>query len=216
MAQPQIRSIADLKGKSVAVNAVGSPTDFTMQEILQRHGLTAYRDVTFVAIGNSSQRFTALASGNVHSALVSPPFNLKAMEMGYRKLADAADYVKWPQTGLATRDDKIAQDREEVLKMIRAAVKGLKFMLVQREYVQSKMMQMFRLSQEEAAKTYEIVRNEGVFIGFLSNEAEREVISIAKRAANVTEDIPPERIFDNRFLQQVLSEVKDWSPRPPK
>jgi len=100
--------------------------------------------------------------------------------------------------------------------MIRASVKGLKFMLAQREYVQSKMMQMFRLSQEEAAKTYEIVRNEGVFIGLVGDEAEREVISIAKRAANVTEDIPPDRVFDNRFLQQVQIELKDWTPRPPK
>jgi ABC-type nitrate/sulfonate/bicarbonate transport system substrate-binding protein len=216
MAQSPIRSIADLKGKTVAVNAVGSPTDFTMQEILKRHGLTAYKDVTFVAIGNSSQRFAALVSGAVNSALVSPPFNLKAQELGYRKLADAADYVKWPQTGLATRDDKISQDREEVLKMIRAAVKGLKFMLAQREYVQSRMMHIFHLSQEEAAKTYEIVHNEGVFIGPLGDQAEREVISIAKRAANVIEEIPPDRVFDNSFVKQAEQELKGWRPQTPK
>jgi NitT/TauT family transport system substrate-binding protein len=216
MARPQIRSIGDLRGKTVGVNAVGSPTDFIMQEILKQHGLAAYKDVTFIAIGNSSQRFAALISGTVNSALVSPPYNLKAAGMGYRKLADVTDYVKWPQTGLATRDDKISQNSEEVVRIVRASLKGLKFIVTQREYTLLKMMQMFQLNRDEAIKTYEIMRDEALSAGDLGIEAERQVISIAKRSANVTDDIPPERVFDSRFVKQVQIEIKDWIPQPPK
>jgi ABC-type nitrate/sulfonate/bicarbonate transport system substrate-binding protein len=215
MGQPQIRTIADLKGKSVAVNAVGSPTDFTMQEILKRHGLTAYRDVSFVAIGNSSQRFAALASGTVQSALVSPPFNLKAAQMGYRKLADATDYVKWPQSGLATRDDKITRDRDEAFKMVRAALKGLKFVMTQRDYTVSKLIHIFKLTREEASETYKSLREEAI-PGSIGDEAERQVISVARQAGNIAEEVPTNRVFDTRFVTQAQRELKDWAPRPPR
>jgi NitT/TauT family transport system substrate-binding protein len=215
VAQPQIRSIADLKGKTVGIGSLEGGSGLTLREILRQGGLNS-REVTFVVIGSSSDRFIALSTGRVHSAFMSPPYNLKAVELGYRKLASAGDYIKWPQTGLAIREEKIFRDPEEALKMVRASYKGLKFILTQREHVISKMMQMFKLSRDEASKSYDTGRDELIPAGFLSDEAQRQVISLAKQDANVTEDIPPDRVFENRFLKQVESELKDWTPGAPK
>lgn len=216
VAQADIRTVTDLKGKKVGLSSPGSNTDLIMREILKRHNLDPFRDVTLVGVGASHERFAALTSGSVHAAVLSPPFNLKALEIGYRKLASASDYVRWPQSGLGAREETILRDPQEVTRIVRASLKGLKFVLGQKEYALGKMMQMFRLNREEAVQTYDALQEEFIPSGYLTHDEERNVISVMKQAANVTEDIPPERVFDNRFVKQVEQELKNWKPQIPR
>ncbi len=97
--------------------------------------------------------------------------------------------------------------------MVRAWLKGMKFYLTQRDYLLVKMMQKFNLSREAAAGTYEATRETILPSGYLGDDAARVVISMIKQAANITEDIPPERIFDYRFVKQAEQELKEWKPQ---
>ena len=212
-AQPGVFSIADLRGKSIGSGAIGSDTDHVAREILKRNGLDPFKDVTFLMVGSSRERFAALSSGAVHAALLSPPFNFKAIEMGYRKLASAKDYTSWPQGGLGVRDERIFRDPQEVSKMVRASLKGLKLVLTQEEYVLLKMTEMFRLKREEAEQTYVAMQEGFVASGYLPEEAQRNVISTIKQAANIAEEVPPERVFDYRFVKQAEQELKNWKPQ---
>ena len=205
-----------MKGKAVGTGSPGSISDFIIREIFKRHGLDPLRDATFLGIGGSRERFAALTSGAVHATFLSPPLNFKAIEMGYRKLASANEYVTWPQTGFGTTDEKVLRDPENVYKVVRASLKGLRFFLTQREYVLSKMMQMFRLSPDEAIQSYEALREESGPAGYLTDEVQRVAISLIKQAANITEDISVERVFDNRFVKQAEQDLKGWRPQIPR
>lgn len=216
IAQPEIRSITELKGKTVGISSLGSSSDFATREIFKRHGLDPFKDATFLVLGSPTDRFAALTSGAIHATLLTHPFNIKAVETGYRKLAKAADYVKSPAEGLGTKEEKIFRDPQEITKMVRASLKGLKFVLTQRDYVISKLMQMFHLSREEAVQTYQALLEESVPSGYVTEEAQRNAVSLAKQVANVTEEISPERVFDNRFVRQVEQELKGWKPQVPR
>jgi ABC-type nitrate/sulfonate/bicarbonate transport system substrate-binding protein len=216
IAQPNIHSLSDLKGKVIGISAPGSNTDLTVRKIFKQHGLDPGRDATLVGVGASRERFVALTSGVVQATVLSPPFNFRAMKMGYRKLADASDYIKWPQGGLGVKEERTRQQSGEVIKMVRAALMGLKVVLSQREYVLSKMMQIFHLTQEEAAQSYEALQEESVLSGYLTGEAEQTAVTMLKEAAGITEDIQPERVFDNRFAKQAEQELKGWRPQLPK
>ena len=216
VAQPGIRSIADLKGKTIGANPPGSITETIIREILKSHGLDPLKEVTFVGIGASSERFAALASGAVHAAILSPPFSFKAVETGHRKLAVAGDYLKLPAGGLATREEKILRDPVEVAKVVRAAYKGHKFLMGQREYILLKISQIYGLTQADAVQTYESILEESLAAGYHSEEAERTIISVMKQAANVLEDIAPQRVFDDRFVKQAEQELKGWQPQLPR
>src|SRR5262245_66185083 len=52
MALPEIKTIDDLRGKSVGVTRFGSSTDFTMRYILRKQRLEAGRDVTLIQQGD--------------------------------------------------------------------------------------------------------------------------------------------------------------------
>jgi NitT/TauT family transport system substrate-binding protein len=217
VSQPGIRSVTDLKGKAVATGGAGSITEVTVREILKRHGMDPFRDVALVGIGFVQDRLSALASGAVQAAVLTTPLDFKAVQMGYRKLAKATDYVQWPASGIATREDKIVREPLEVSKMTLASLKGLKFILAEREYVLSKMTQMFHLSQDEALQAYTTLREE-VFVpsGYLTEEEQRAGVLLMRQTANVADDIPPERVFDYHFVKQAEQELKGWKPQASK
>lgn len=216
IARPEIRSLTDLKGKSVAISSLGSNTDLTMREVLRQQGMDPFKDVTFLGVGASRERFAALTSGVAHAALLSSPFNLKAVEMGYRKLAKTSDYVRWPSGGLGTTEEKINRNRQEVANAVRATLKGIKLVLTRKEYVLGKMIQIFRLTKEEAVQTYEEITEAFVPSGYLTSESESTFVSMMKQAANVQEDIRPDWIFDNSFAIQAERDLKAWQHHIPK
>jgi len=37
-----------------------------------------------------------------------------------------------------------------------------------------------------------------------------------RETAKIADDIPPEQVFDNRFVKQVEKELKGWIPQIPK
>jgi NitT/TauT family transport system substrate-binding protein len=217
IAQPEIRSVADLRGKTIGIASIGSSNDLIMREILRRHGLDPLKDTALLAISSASRdRFAALTSGAIHATFLSTPFDFKAVEMGYRRLVKAIDYVNWPQAGLAANEVKVHREPQEIAKMVRASLKGLRFVLTHPEYILSKIMQIFRLAREDAVHVYEALLEEYVPSGYLTEQEQRAAISIIKQAANVTEEIPAERVFDYRFVKQAEQELNSWVPKAPR
>ena len=58
IAAPEIKSVADLKGKPVGVSRFGATTDFAIQMFLKKYGLEPVRDVPIIQIGGLRQQPT--------------------------------------------------------------------------------------------------------------------------------------------------------------
>src|SRR5258705_9473625 len=84
MALPEIKTIDDLRGKSVGVTRFGSSTDFTMRYVLRKQGLEPGKDVTLIQTGDVFAAATMLRTGAIVAAPFSSPANLKAEEAGAR------------------------------------------------------------------------------------------------------------------------------------
>src|SRR5688572_25367802 len=57
---PEIKDVAQLRGKKVAISRFGSATDVATRVALRKVGLNADRDVTILQIGAQNARFAAL------------------------------------------------------------------------------------------------------------------------------------------------------------
>lgn len=73
----RIKTIDDLKGKVVGVNALGSAPDAAAEMVLAWHHLKAPQDYQIVEVPFPSQ-LAALTSGEIDTAILIPPFNLAA------------------------------------------------------------------------------------------------------------------------------------------
>jgi ABC-type nitrate/sulfonate/bicarbonate transport system substrate-binding protein len=90
VARPEIKSYEDIKGKVVAVDALGTGYAFVLFKILEKNGLELGRDYTTVAVGGGPARLDALKANKAVAAVMSAPNDTEAKNLGYNILADAA------------------------------------------------------------------------------------------------------------------------------
>jgi len=92
LAAKGIASVKDLKGKRLAVSALGdAPYNYTVA-LLGKFGLKA-RDVEWVPVGtDATARATALAGGRADATLVTAPQYFRLEEQGFKNLANLADF----------------------------------------------------------------------------------------------------------------------------
>jgi NitT/TauT family transport system substrate-binding protein len=64
---PEIKDVADLKGKRIGVTTIGSQEDSVVRYLLRERGLNPERDVTVVAVGSAPTRLAALSKGFVQA-----------------------------------------------------------------------------------------------------------------------------------------------------
>jgi ABC-type nitrate/sulfonate/bicarbonate transport system substrate-binding protein len=92
MANANITSVADLKGKKIGVTQLGDPPYNFAVAILGRSGLGP-RDVTWVPTGtDGGGRVAALSAGRVDATMVPPPAYFKLEAAGFKAIANLADY----------------------------------------------------------------------------------------------------------------------------
>ena len=73
--QPDIASYADLKGKTLSVDALTTGFAFVLRKMLARSGLSE-DDISFERAGGALQRFEALKAGKHAGTLLVTPFEL--------------------------------------------------------------------------------------------------------------------------------------------
>lgn len=215
MSQPEIKSFADLKGKVVAVSGRGSTSDGVTREILEANGLHYEKDVVVLVTGDMSTMYAALASKRVAAALLAMPFNFRAMDQGFHRLAFAGDFAKAIQGGLMVMDGSLRSESDTVLRVTRATLKGL---LAYRKGGEEILRLLGRFTKTEdpdlLKRIYEhhvqTITEDGIFSEQLMDDLIRQVESAAKGQTAVGRA----DVFDFSVARRALEtlRVSGWRP----
>src|SRR4026209_2333207 len=128
IAQPQIKSITDLKGKHVGISSRGGAVDLLTQLIVQKNGLVPNKDVISLVVGGQEDTVLALRAGRIAAALLTPPRPLILQREGFNRLAYTGDYMpSYPSGGIGVTDEKIKAAPNDVLAFVKGSVRGLQF-----------------------------------------------------------------------------------------
>jgi len=85
-----VKSLADLKGKTIAVTTPKTSTEIATREALKKTAVISEKDVNFVYLQTIPAILTAVINGNVAAGTMSAPNTLKAREAGLSLLIDIA------------------------------------------------------------------------------------------------------------------------------
>ena len=85
-----INTVADLKGKKLAVTDAGGATDIATRAMLKRNGLDPDKDVDIVSVGSHANRTAALLSGSVDAEVDDVPSDKALLAAGFTALIDLA------------------------------------------------------------------------------------------------------------------------------
>jgi NitT/TauT family transport system substrate-binding protein len=85
-----VKSLADLKGKTVAVTTPKTSTEIATREALKKTAVISEKDVNFIYLQTIPAILTAVINGNTAAGTLSAPNTLKARDAGLSLLIDIA------------------------------------------------------------------------------------------------------------------------------
>ena len=126
LAQREIKTIDQLKGKKHAISRFGSVADLGSRLILQKYGLVPDKDITLLQIGGTSTRLAALSKRTVDSTILTPEFFLVAKKAGFTILVDPTQYkIDFPQLEVITTRSFLKSRPDVATRYMRAIVEGI-------------------------------------------------------------------------------------------
>jgi ABC-type nitrate/sulfonate/bicarbonate transport system substrate-binding protein len=126
IARPEIKSAAELKGKSTAVTRLGSTTHFYLRAAARYVGLDADKDMTILQLGTGTETVSALESGRIAAAAVTHRYALPFLQKGWPLLIDLSttDLV-YPSSCVASSRAFVKSEPKLVEDFLRAYVQAL-------------------------------------------------------------------------------------------
>ncbi|HWH76675.1 MAG TPA: ABC transporter substrate-binding protein [Candidatus Binatus sp.] len=152
MARPDIKSTEDMKGKTIGVTTFGSLTDFLVKYLARQKGLNPDKDLALLQIGTDSDRFVALQQGRIPMATLSHPNYFFAQRAGFHILWDFFKEVDYPWSEIATTRTQIKQDRDLVMRYMRAHIEGIARFKQEPELGKKVIKKMLRLNDDAIAE----------------------------------------------------------------
>jgi ABC-type nitrate/sulfonate/bicarbonate transport system substrate-binding protein len=215
IAQPDIKSVAQLRGKNIAVMSPEGSLAVVAREILRKNGIDPTKDVNLVTMGGDEVRFPALQTKSIQATLFNTAMSLKAQKEGFTKLALASDYANLIEGGLSTSNDRIKQGPDKIFRFIRASLKGLNFFVTKKEPSIKYMTEALRMNDRELVNAiYDIQAKLVLRDGFTDDKVLQSMIEEMKKTTKVQRDIKISDVFDLTFVKKANEELKTsgWKP----
>jgi NitT/TauT family transport system substrate-binding protein len=128
LAQPEIKSIEELIGKTVGVTALTDAVGMSTNVILRAHGIEAGK-VTLLAMQVTDNAIKSLTSRRIAATLLAPPYVEELQAKGYVKLAEARTYAPLSFIGLVTAIDTMKKSPQKVYGMIAALHRTMTYII---------------------------------------------------------------------------------------
>jgi len=204
MVRPEIRSVADIKGKRIGISSLGSAGDLLFGYVLRKYGIDSNRDVLWLAVGNTGERLQALLRGTVDAADLTYPADAEAERKGFRVLLDARKEIVYPTASVVTRRKTIREDRETVMRVVRSYVEGIAFLKQNKEFSKKVLAKYFRTSDPEYLEgAYNIFREDFIAAPYPITKGLDAIYEIAAFRRPEVRSHKPEEFVDTSFVAEL-------------
>jgi NitT/TauT family transport system substrate-binding protein len=131
-AKPEITSLADLKGKVLAVTVPGATTDFAARVLLQQAKLSPGKDVKLIYLKGMVEILTGINQGNADAGIFTSPTTLKAQHAGLKELVNVTEQnIPMIHAALASTKDYVKTRPDNVRRFLQAYLEGIKISMTE-------------------------------------------------------------------------------------
>jgi ABC-type nitrate/sulfonate/bicarbonate transport system substrate-binding protein len=211
LAQPSIKTWADLKGGTMGVSTFGSLTDQLTRYVLRKHGLKPETDVRIMQAGPSATSIQLLRSGRLLAAIQSAPTKWVAEDLGLTVLGTQEKEIapQWPKHSFVARSKFLDENPQTLRAFLRAHVAAIRLARADRALAVKVLVDQVKYQASYAARAYD--ENLPAFDerGRLPDDKYMDIFwSIVIAAGTVPEPWPAARLLDDRFI----GTFADWAP----
>ena len=194
ISRPEIMTVTDLAGKRIGAGGFGTLPAYEVRVLIDRYRLGP--STIIVPLNSSTDRMIGTQKGTIDAGIVPAPLDLRAEELGLKRLLHMGTILPIPQAGLATTDEKLKTGRGEVIEVLKATIEGLDYTWTQREGTVDIIAKWMNLNAAQAAKAYDSVKETFSKNGIPSDEQAKAYIAMLSATAGLKGDFSPASIFD--------------------
>jgi ABC-type nitrate/sulfonate/bicarbonate transport system substrate-binding protein len=199
LAKPAIKTMAELRGKTIIVGGAKDITRIFTERMLAPHGVKS-GDFDLVFAGATSARFAALKSGAVDAALLTMPFNFFAESAGYTNLGFTFDTLPdMPFAGMAVNRAWAEANPALLKRFLDAYNKGVAWFYEPTNHAAAVKMQteISKVKPEEVEKAYAFLRDKKLFepTGKISKKSVAAVTDALQNLGDLSAGFKLERLL---------------------
>jgi ABC-type nitrate/sulfonate/bicarbonate transport system substrate-binding protein len=204
--KPEIKSLAELRGKSIGAGRPGGLSDTLLAYILKRRlGLDPTREVKVVRLGDDPSILPALEHGVVDAGMLTTPARWMARKRGFRELLDLdALGFQYPYVGISTLKANVKKNPETTGKLIRTLIDGIEIFKTNQEDSLAAMRRYLRGANDEIlAETYRYARSRIQKFPYPSVEAIKTALEMMSDHYPQARHVDPFDVVDLSFVREV-------------
>lgn len=165
MVRPEISSFADMRGKSLAVDAPNTAYALVAKKILKNNGLIEGKDYSLKLAGGTQGRSAAMAvNPELAASMVNPPFSFTVRERGIKSLGRATDLAgPYQAQGAFVMRSWASQNASALERYIAAYIEGSRYAMdpAHRAEMVKLLEDRFKLPSAVALQSYEALMTPG-------------------------------------------------------
>lgn len=129
MARPEIKTGADLKGKTLGVSTLTGGTTLMVEEVLEKAYKLKEGEYKYLVVGTSPERYAALKGGSVQATFMGAPFNFTAAREGFNKLITFHEILGPIQfTVDFVHQDYIKNHRDDIVRYLKTTIESTQWL----------------------------------------------------------------------------------------
>ncbi|HEY1266249.1 MAG TPA: ABC transporter substrate-binding protein [Candidatus Binatia bacterium] len=198
-----IKSGKELKGKTIGVDSFAGTVDYLARSTVRHFGLDPDKDVKIIVSGESPLRLAAVRAGSIDATAIDVAFAVKAEEEGMRRLLNLSEITDLPLSGIGLTDKKLQTDREQVKRVVRATLRGTRFMKENRGETIAMMIDYLRITPSQAGKAYDAAIASFTDDGYIADKGVLLDMQLTKERLKITKDIPLSQVVDWSLLKEI-------------
>jgi NitT/TauT family transport system substrate-binding protein len=205
ISRPNIKKLTELKGKRVAVSTFGSVPHVMLREAMTHSGMNPEKDITVLALGGSGERLAALVAGTVDASPLDVAYIQRTEQLGLNNLLYLGDVVNLRLGGFAVNTDKIQRSPDQITRVIRATLKGVRFLKNNKPETLAIMRDYLKISGDYVEKIYQFAMRSLNEDGLVSKSSMDTELRLARETLKIKDEVPEAKIAEWKFIKEILS-----------
>lgn len=205
--QPEIKSLADVKGKTVVVDAINTAYAFQLYEMLKQKGVNK-GDYEIKLAGGTALRLDAmLKDKNNVAGMMNPPFSTRAVKEGLKDMGTAAAALGAYQGSSAFVLRPWAQANSDTLvKYVQAYIEGWRWAFdpKNKAEVVKLLVDRLKLTEDVATQSFDDTKSDSAKDGAVDMAGVTNVLKLRAQYEGGT-PASPEKYLDLSYYKKALA-----------
>jgi NitT/TauT family transport system substrate-binding protein len=207
IAQNKFKSVKDLKGATIGIASIGGTNHISTRLTLKEFGLDPEKDVKLIAIGDEKLIYDAFKIGRTDAVVLAPPYSIQLKREGFPILANTAQFVTIPFSGLGTTLDRIKSNRPQIKKLLKAEIEALRYLHNNPAGTVEVIRKRFSMDDKTARESYDVVVDAFSRDGRVPLDGVDILLQIEKDQKLIPTTVTPQMVVDASLVEETLKEM---------